>query len=96
MNNQNQINCCPDNCPREKLPPWMIAPGILSLMKVVPQKIAPWMIARIIARIIALRTFAPQKIVLKILAPGQLPPRIIAFQIISSQCNFPSGNWHRE
>lgn len=42
--NQNQINWCPDNCHREKLPPWMIAPGILPSMKVVPQKIAPWMI----------------------------------------------------
>ena len=44
MNDQNQINWCPDNCLLEELPPWMIAPGILSLMKVVPQKIAPWMI----------------------------------------------------
>ena len=73
MNDQNQINWCPDNCPREKLPPWMIAPGILSSMKVVPQKIAPWMIVFLPGLLLS-ELLPPQKIVLKILAPGQLPP----------------------
>lgn len=71
--NQNQINWCPDNCHREKLPPWMIAPGILPSMKVVPQKIAPWMIV-LFPGLLLSELLPPQKIVPKILAPGQLPP----------------------
>ena len=59
--NQNQINCCPDNCP-----PWMIAPGILSSMKVIPQKIAPWMIVLL-----------PGLLLSELLPPGRLSGRYL-------------------
>ena len=71
--NQNQINCCPDNCPQEKLPPLDDCPWNFVLDESCSPENCPLDDCSL-ARIIALRTFAPQKFVMKILAPGQLPP----------------------
>ena len=71
--NQNQINWCPDNCHREKCPPL----DDCTWNFVLDESCSPENCSLddcSLARIIALRTVASQKIVLKILAPGKLPP----------------------
>ena len=78
---------CPDNCPRGKLLPRVIAPMIIAPRLIVPRRIA--------SRIIDPRTIALKIIDRGQFPPGQLPPKKIAFWMICCLHNCPFDNWPR-